>query len=80
MKNPEHDDPIILYRKINSVRESPEQTPPESAINPGIDQRIMDNLSNLRIEHPKKFPCDFASYHVLPDRISSSTSGTKHSV
>jgi hypothetical protein len=55
MKDPKHNNLVVFYHKVNSVRESPKQTAPEFAMNLWVKEWILRNLAGTGIKYPKEF-------------------------
>jgi hypothetical protein len=55
MKEPKHDNLVLFYHEVNSVRKSSEQTAAEFAMNLWVKEWILRDVTGTGIKYPKKF-------------------------
>ncbi len=70
MKQSGYDDLIIIYREVDRVGESSEQTPPEFVVNFLIKERMSGNIAGTGIEHPKEFIAKSRRFHFVPGKAA----------
>ncbi len=66
MKEPEYNNLLVFYRKIDSVWKSPEQTAPKVLINFRVKQGIPRNLICTGIEHTKEIFTETSGFCFIP--------------
>ena len=66
MKQAGHDDLIVLYYEVNSVRESSHQTASEFSMHFLIDEGVTGYIAGASIKHPKEFIAKSRRFRFIP--------------
>ena len=61
MKEARYDNVVILYREVDSVRESSEQTTPKFIMNFSIKEGLTRDITGAGIEHAKEIFAESAT-------------------
>ncbi len=72
MKQAGHNDLIVFYHEVDSVRESSEQTPPEFIVNFLIKEGMARDITGAGVEHPKEFIAKSRRLRFVPGKAADS--------
>jgi len=72
MKEARYDDVVILYREIDSIRKSSEQTAPKFIINFSIKEGLTRDITSAGIEHTKKIFAESRCFRFVPGKAADS--------
>ena len=67
MKEPGHDDLVVVYYKIYGVGEPSEQTTSEFTMRFLIKEGMTGNIAGAGIKHPEKFIAKSGRFRFIPD-------------